>query len=70
MHLNFPATKLELDQERADRLSLRKELDRKNKEVQNMRQSLLVARQDLHSLDERAMEEQKLTEEMTRLREQ
>ena len=35
-----------------------------------MRQSLLVARQDLHSLDERAMEEQKLTEEMTRLREQ
>ena len=34
-----------------------------------MRQSLLVARQDLHSLDERAREEQKFQEEMTRLKE-
>ena len=35
-----------------------------------MRQSLLIARQDLHSLDEQAREEQKLTEDMARLREQ
>jgi chromosome segregation ATPase len=51
-------------------MTLKNELDRSKREMGTMRESLLSARQSLHSLDQKASDEERTNREMARIREQ